>query len=63
MKRLGKYSGKVYEEHEIQNMDECGTVITDEQAADKTLLKSITCVIWYSVYHALGVRHRRVSSE
>ena len=39
MKRLGKYSGKVYEEHEIQNMDECGTVITDEQAADKDFIK------------------------
>lgn len=40
MKRLGKYSGKVYEEHEIQTMDECGTVITDEQAADKDFIKA-----------------------
>ena len=40
MKRLGKYSGKVYEENEIQNMDECGTVITDEQAADKDFIKA-----------------------
>lgn len=45
MKRLGKYSGKVYEEHEIQNMDECGTVITTNRLQIRTSSRNITCVI------------------
>lgn len=29
MKRLGKFSGKVYEESEVASMTECGVCITD----------------------------------
>lgn len=28
-KRLGKYTGKIYENDEILNMQECGTIIND----------------------------------
>lgn len=41
MKRLGKYSGKVYNSNEINSMDECGIMITDEQAADKEVISKI----------------------
>ena len=30
--RLGKYSGKLYTEDEVKNMQECGVCISDEQA-------------------------------
>lgn len=35
MKRLGKYSGRIYEENEVNTMEECGVCITDEQAKNK----------------------------
>ena len=35
MKRLGKLTGRIYEENEIHDMEECGTIITDEQENDK----------------------------
>lgn len=35
MKRLGKFTGRVYEENEVDNMEECGVCISDEQANDK----------------------------
>lgn len=35
MKRLGKYSGKIYEENEADIMEECGVCITEEQAKDE----------------------------
>ncbi len=53
MKRLGKYSGRIYEENEICIMEECGVCITDEQAKDEEwiskhhvddLMECITCV-------------------
>lgn len=50
MKRLGKFTGKIYDESEIVNMGECGICITDTQAEDEkwiktTHLKSLTeCV-------------------
>jgi hypothetical protein len=31
MKRLGLFSGKIYEEDEVKGMNECGLCITDEQ--------------------------------
>ena len=34
MKRLGKYSGRIYEENEVHTMKECGVCITDEEAKD-----------------------------
>lgn len=40
MKRLGKYSGKVYEENEIPNMEECGIIITDDQSKDERWIKN-----------------------
>lgn len=52
MKRLGKYSGRIYEEDEVSTMEECGTCITDEQAIDmewiskhhiNDLMKCVTC--------------------
>ena len=33
--RLGKYSGKLYAEDEVKNMQECGVCISNEQASDK----------------------------
>lgn len=38
MKRLGKYSGKIYSEEEARTMEECGLIITDEQSEDKKYL-------------------------
>ena len=35
MKRLGMYSGRIYKENEIKDMEECGLMISDEQANDK----------------------------
>lgn len=29
IKRLGKYTGKIYENDEVLNMQECGTIISD----------------------------------
>lgn len=40
MKRLGKYSGRIYEESEVSTMEECGVCITDEQANDEQWIKS-----------------------
>lgn len=40
MKRLGKYSGKIYKEDEVSTMEECGVCITDEQANDEQWIKS-----------------------
>lgn len=40
MKRLGKYSGKIYEGDEIKTMEECGICITDEEAADKEFINN-----------------------
>ena len=34
MKRLGKFTGKIYEENEVKNIGECGICITDEQAEE-----------------------------
>ena len=35
MKRLGRYSGKIYSEEEVAKMQECGLIITDEQSEDE----------------------------
>lgn len=52
MKRLGKYSGGIYEENEVHTMEECGVCITDKQAKDEEwvskhhvddLMECITC--------------------
>ena len=40
MKRLGMFSGKVYEKSEVENMEECGLCITDEEANDKEWIKN-----------------------
>ena len=40
MKRLGKYSGKIYKDDEIKTMEECGICITDEQAADQEFIST-----------------------
>ena len=40
-KRLGKLTGKIYEENQIHDMKECGVCITDEQAKMKNGLKNI----------------------
>ena len=34
MKRLGMYTGHIYEEDEIPEMKECGRCITEKQAQD-----------------------------
>lgn len=53
MLRLGKYTGKLYRDEEIENMQECGVCITEEQALDdafienhhsKDLLACINCL-------------------
>ena len=38
MKRLGKFSGHIYEGNDINNMEECGVCITDEQASDENYI-------------------------
>ena len=38
-KRLGKLTGKIYEENQIHDMKECGVCITDEQAKDEKWIK------------------------
>lgn len=35
MKRLGKFTGIVYNEDEVKTMTECGVMITNEQAEDE----------------------------
>ena len=37
--RLGKYSGKLYEENEVHLMEECGVCISDDQAKDEEYIK------------------------
>ena len=39
MKRLGKLTGRIYEENKIHEMEECGICITDEQANDEKWMK------------------------
>lgn len=39
MKRLGMYSGGIYEESEAKGMKECGLCITDEQANNKDYIQ------------------------
>ena len=43
--RLGKYSGRIYEENEMHTMEECGVFITDEQAKMKIGYQNIMLVI------------------
>lgn len=38
MKRLGKFSGRIYNMGE-RNIEECCTIITDEQAADNEFIE------------------------
>ena len=41
MKRLGKYTGRVYnEDYDFSNCQECCTCITDEQATDREFIES-----------------------
>lgn len=40
MKRLGKYTGNIYEESEIASMQECGVQISDQQAQDEEWVKT-----------------------
>ena len=40
MKRLGKFTGIVYNDDEVKFMTECGVQITDEQAKDEDWLTS-----------------------
>lgn len=39
MKRLGKFSGKIYNESETKDMRECGVMISDEQAQDEEFIR------------------------
>lgn len=39
MKRLGKFTGKIYDESEIPKMEECGVCISDDQARDEKWVK------------------------
>ena len=39
MKVLGKLTGRIYEENELHDMEECGIHITNEQAKDKKWIK------------------------
>lgn len=39
MKRLGKFSGKIYTEKEVLKMAECGIIVTEEQAVDEQWIK------------------------
>lgn len=40
MKRLGKFSGKIYEYDEIKTIEECCLCITDEQANDEEFISN-----------------------
>lgn len=37
--RLGKFSGNIYRNDEIENMEECGVVISEEQASNEEWIK------------------------
>lgn len=41
MKRLGMFSGKIYEDHEVSGMNECGLCITDNQAEDSEYINKM----------------------
>lgn len=41
MKRLGKFTGKIYEESEVKSMNECGICISDEQAKDEDYIQKM----------------------
>lgn len=41
MKRLGLFSGRIYEEDEVKDMKECGMCITNEQAEDSNYIERI----------------------
>ena len=41
MKRLGKFSGNIYDRDEVSTMKECGIMITDEQAKDEEFIKQL----------------------
>lgn len=45
MKRLGKFSGKIYSEEEIKTMQECGYAISDEQANDPEYIKELYSIV------------------
>ena len=40
MKRFGSFSGRIYEDNEVDKMQECGVCITDEQANDSDYILS-----------------------
>ena len=41
MKRIGKFSGKFYEESEVDTMKECGIVIPEEKEKDENFMKEL----------------------
>lgn len=40
MKRLGKFSGRIYNSEEAAGMKECGIVLTNTEAADEEYIKN-----------------------
>lgn len=41
MKRIGKYSGKFYNENEVNTMTECGVVVSEEKLKDEKFMKEL----------------------
>lgn len=61
MKRLGKFSGQIYEWNEGRTMPECGTIISDEQANDEEFISKhhvkdlLDCVKCFGCPKANGI--------
>lgn len=41
MARIGKYSGKVYDDNQIHLMNECGILIPDSKKDDKSFCENV----------------------
>lgn len=41
MKRLGMFSGKIYDENEVSGMNECGECLTESQAEDSEYINKM----------------------
>jgi hypothetical protein len=41
MKRLGKFSGKIYAENEVKNMKECGVMLSDSKINNEEFIAKL----------------------
>ena len=50
MKRLGKFTGKIYEENEVKNMGECGVCITLKIKLNVLIVEDVHSIIILNYY-------------